>query len=180
VIPLTRRYGIQPVAFFILGFPWEDAAAYAETLDLMKELSPHVRFHPAIASILIPFPGTEIYDRYKDEFGFDCWWLGDDRNYDAPQTGRHAFYQVLMHRMGVVLDADFFRYPPDTRKAIHQVFRFMFASNFRQRNALARHGMLLAIDLSRRLASISPKLERALFKAPLALRQTLLRRRGYA
>ena len=26
VIPLTRRYGIRPVAFFILGFPWESVA----------------------------------------------------------------------------------------------------------------------------------------------------------
>jgi anaerobic magnesium-protoporphyrin IX monomethyl ester cyclase len=180
VIPLTKRYGICPVAFFILGFPWETVAAYAETLQLMKELSPHVLFQPAIASILIPFPGTEIYERYKDEFGFDRWWLGDERNYDAPQADRHAFYQVLMHRMGVVLDADFFRYPLEIRKAIHQVFRFMFASNFRQRNPLVRHGMLLAIDLSRKLANISPKLEHALFKVPLTLRQMLQRKRGYA
>jgi anaerobic magnesium-protoporphyrin IX monomethyl ester cyclase len=180
VIPLTKRYGIQPVTFFILGFPWEDETAYADNLRLMKELSPHVVFQPAIASILIPFPGTEIYDRYKDEFGFAEWWLGDERNFDAPKIDRHAYYQVVMHRMGVVLDADFFRYSPEIKRSIHQVFRFMFDSNFRQRNALVRRGLLMAIDISRKLASVSPKLERAFFKAPLMLRQLRLRKRGYA
>jgi hypothetical protein len=177
---MTKRYGIQPVTFFILGFPWEDAAAFADNLRLMKELSPHVVFQPAIASILIPFPGTEIYEKYKDEFGFAEWWLGDDRNFDAPQIDRHAYYQVMMHRMGVVLDADFFRYSPQARKSIHHVFRFMFASNFRRRNVVARSLLLVAIDLSRKFAAVSPRLERVLFKVPLLLRQSRLRRRGYA
>jgi anaerobic magnesium-protoporphyrin IX monomethyl ester cyclase len=180
MIPLTKRYGIRPVAFFILGFPWENAASFAQTRQLMEELSPHVLFQPAIASILIPFPGTEIFERYKAEFGFDQWWLSDDRNFDAPSIDRHAYYQVVMHRMGVVLDADFFRYSPQVKQSIHEVFRFMFASNFRQRSAFVRHALLLAIDISRKLARFSPKLERAIFKAPLMLRQSLLRKRGYA
>jgi anaerobic magnesium-protoporphyrin IX monomethyl ester cyclase len=180
VIPLTKRHGIRPVAFFILGFPWEDASAFADTLRLMEELSPHVLFQPAIASILIPFPGTEIYDRYKEEFGFSQWWLSDDRNFDAPKSDRHAFYQVMMHRMGVVLDADFFRYPPRIKKSIHKMFRFMYASNFRQRNLFVRQGLLQAIDLSRKLADFSPALERAVFKIPLMLRQSMRKRRGYA
>lgn len=180
IVPMTKRYGIQPVTFFILGFPWEDKTAYADNLRLMKELSPHVVFQPAIASILIPFPGTEIYERYKDEYGFAEWWLSDKRNFDAPRIDRHAYYQVVMHRMGVVLDADFFCYTPEVKRSIHQVFRFMFASNFRKRNPLVRRGLLLAIDLSRKLASISPKLEHIFFKAPLLLRQSLLKKRGYA
>ena len=112
VVPLTRRYGIRPVGFFILGFPWEDPQATDATLQLMRDLSPYIVFQPAIASILVPFPGTEIYDRYKDEYGFAQWWTSDDRTYDAPRIDTHPFYQTVMYRMGVVLDADFFRYTP--------------------------------------------------------------------
>ena len=92
------------------AFPGKTRRRSTRRCELMKDLSPYVVFQPAIASILIPFPGTEIYDRYKDEYGFAEWWLSDDRTYDAPRLDTHAFYQTVMYRMGVVLDADFFRY----------------------------------------------------------------------
>jgi anaerobic magnesium-protoporphyrin IX monomethyl ester cyclase len=179
IVPLTRRYGIRPVGFFILGFPWEDTRTIDATLQLMRDLSPYIVFQPAIASILIPFPGTEIYDRYKDEYGFAQWWTSDDRIYDAPRLGTHPFYQAIMYKMGVVLDADFFHYTRDMKAKIHEVFRFMYASNFRYRNLFFRTTALLALDLSRKLDAVSPWLEHVLFKVPLMLRQTINRLRGY-
>ncbi len=176
VIPLTHRYDIQPVAFFILGFPWESVEDTEATRRLMEELSPYVVFEPAIASVLIPFPGTEIYERFKDRYEFSEWWLGNERNYDAPRSGSHPFYQAVMYRMGVVLDADFFRYPPEMKAKIHKVFRFMFASNFRRRNVLFRAAALTALDLSRKLDSISPRIERLLFKGPSMLRRLIRER----
>lgn len=166
VIPLTRRFGIECTVFFILGFPWEDSKAIDETLRLMKDISPYVDFHPAIASILIPFPGTEIYERYKDEYGFADWWVSDDRTFDTPSIGAHPYYQCLSYRFGAVLDADFFRYTPEVQAKIHEVFRFMFASNLRQRHRLARAARLFAFDLSRRLDALSPAIERAVFTGP--------------
>jgi radical SAM superfamily enzyme YgiQ (UPF0313 family) len=178
VIPLTKSYGIQPVAFFILGFPWETTASIEETRRLMVDISPSVVFHPAIASILIPFPGTEIYERYKDEFGFADWWLGNERNFDAPRLDKHAFYETLLYRVGVVLDADFFRYTDELKQNIYRVFRFMYASNLRHRNPFVRRAHLLAIDLSRTLSNLSPKLEHTLFQIPLALRRSIDKVRG--
>jgi len=175
VIPLTHQYGIRPVVFFILGFPWENPQAIDRTLRLMQDLSRYVVFRPAIASILIPFPGTEIYDRYKDQYGFDRWWVSDDRTYDAPQIGTHPFYQSLMYRMGVVLDADFFRYAPELKAKIHEVFQFMYASNLRERNPLFRAAVLLALGLSRKLDAASPALERAIFRGPVKLLQRIRR-----
>lgn len=176
IVPLTRRYNIQPVGFFILGFPWEDPQTTDATLQLMRDLSPYIVFHPALAAILVPFPGTEIYERYKDEYGFARWWMSDDRNYDAPQTDTHPFYQNFMFRMGAVLDADFFHYTPDMRKKIYEVFRFMYATNWRERNGLLRTAALLSLDLSRKVDAVSPRLERMLFRVPLKLWQTMKRR----
>jgi anaerobic magnesium-protoporphyrin IX monomethyl ester cyclase len=179
IVPLTRRYGIRPVGFFILGFPWEDPRSTEATLQMMKDLSPYIVFQPAIASIIIPFPGTEIYERYKDEYGFAQWWTSDDRTYDAPRTDTHPFYQAVMYRMGVVLDADFFRYTRAMKAKIHEVFRFMYASNMRHRNYFFRTAALLALDLSRKLDAVSPQLEHVLFKIPLKLREAINRLRGY-
>jgi len=175
VIPLTCRHGIRPVAFFIVGFPWEDVQATEATLQLMRELSPYVIFHPAVGSILVPFPGTEIYERFKDDYGFSGWWLSDDRTYDAPQSAEHPFYQSVMYRIGVILDADFFRYSPEMKAKIHEVFRFMYASNLRHRNVFFRTAALLAIDLSRKLDALSPRLERLFFSGARKLRQLLKR-----
>lgn len=177
VIPMTYRHGIRSAVFFILGFPWEDVRAIDETLQLMKELSDYVMFCPAIASVLIPFPSTEIYERYKDQYGFAEWWLSDDRTFDAPRLGTHPFYQTTMFRIGAVLDADFFRYSPEVKAKIFDVFRFMRASNLKERGAAARLLRLAAFDLSRKLDSISPLVERAVFGVPMALLEGLRKAR---
>jgi hypothetical protein len=77
------------------------------------------------------------------------------------------------------LDADFFRYTRDMKVKIHEVFRFMYASNIRHRNFFFRTAALLALDLSRKLDAVSPRLEHGLFKVPLKLRHTINRLRGY-
>jgi radical SAM superfamily enzyme YgiQ (UPF0313 family) len=165
IVPLTRRYNIRPVGFFILGFPWENPQTTDATLQLMRDLSPYIVFLPAIASILIPF--------------FARWWTSDDRTYDAPRIDTHAFYETVMYRMGVVLDADFFHYSRDMKAKIHEVFRFMYASNARRRNVFFRTAALLALNLSQKLAAISPRLEHMLFKVPLQFRQAANRLREH-
>lgn len=179
VIPLTRRHGIRSAVFFILGWPWEDRRDIDETLQLMKDLAEYVVFCPAIASVLIPFPCTEIYDCFKDQYGFTDWWLSDERSFDVPRLGTHPFYQLMVFRVGVVLDADFFRYTPEVKRKIHDVFRFMQASNLADRGFWSRTVRLSAFDLSRKLDSISPLLERAVFTGPMALVE-LLRKAGVA
>jgi radical SAM superfamily enzyme YgiQ (UPF0313 family) len=179
IVPLTCRHGIRPVGFFILGFPWEDPQTTEKTLRLMKELSPYIVFQPAIASVIVPFPGTEIYERYKDQYDFAQWWISDDRTYDAPRTDTHPFYQTVMYRMGMVLDAEFFHYTKEMKAKIHVVFRFMYASNFRRRNVFFRMAALLALDLSHMLDTQLPRLERVLFRIPSRLRRHLRRLRGY-
>ena len=127
---------------------------------------------------MITFPGTEIYDRYKDRYGFAQWWVSDDRTFDTPRVGTHPFYQWVSYRVGAVLDADFFHYTPETKAKIHEVFRFMLASNLRQRSRLARAVKLSAFDLSRKLDAVSPLLERAVFTGPAKIWQLVNHARG--
>lgn len=177
VVPLTRACGIEPGVFFIVGFPWEDAAGIEETRALMAELAPHVReFHPAVGSVLVPFPGTEIYERYKDACSFAGWWLGTDRNYDVPRLGSHAYYQYVVFRNGAILDADFFRYSPEVRRKIDDVFQFMYFQNLRSRGALSRTAQKAAFLLSLWLSRRSPRLERLLFRSLAGIAERARRR----
>lgn len=166
VVPLTAALGIRTNVFFILGFPWEDVAAIEETRALMEELLPHVEsFHPAIGSILIPFPGTEIYEAYKERYGFQEWWLSEERSFDVPGRERHAYWERVLFRSGAILDADFFRYSPEVRRKIVEVFRFMHLQNLRSRGAVTRAAHALAFGLSMALSVKWPRLERQVFGA---------------
>ncbi|MDM8007809.1 MAG: radical SAM protein [Phycisphaerae bacterium] len=177
VIAWTAEAGIRPCVFFILGFPWEGTAEIDATQQLMVDLSPYVdSFHPAIASVLIPFPGTEVYEQYKDRYSFRDWWLGRERNYDAPDLARHSFFERRVFARGAVLDADFFHYPPQVKKRIRQVFRFMYLHNRRRSNRLLRWAHRTMLDVSEWTHMHSPCLERLIFAPVTAAEQAFGRR----
>jgi len=164
IIPFTADFGIEPCVFFIFGFPWEGPEETRETLALMKELSPHLhQFHPAIASILIPFPETEIYQKYKDEYNFQDWWLSAQKSYDAPGLETHSLFECRVFPLGAVLDADFFHYSPSVKEAIYDAFQFMYMYNLKNHSWFSRLHHLGQLLLSRRLASCFPSLERRIF-----------------
>jgi radical SAM superfamily enzyme YgiQ (UPF0313 family) len=56
-VRLCRKYGVKTYAFYILGFPWDDARSSRRTISFAKGLdADYFLFH-----ILIPFAGTAIY-----------------------------------------------------------------------------------------------------------------------
>lgn len=59
-----REEDIQTVGLFILGFPWETRREVENTIDFAKKLNPSY----SSFTILIPYPGTEMYD-YLHENG---------------------------------------------------------------------------------------------------------------
>jgi radical SAM superfamily enzyme YgiQ (UPF0313 family) len=164
ILPLTNKYGIKTYVFFILGFPWENLEDTQMTLDIMKEISPYVEsFHQALASILIPFPGTEIYEKYKDEFDFENWWLSDNRNYNAPDIKNCSFFESEVFWAGDALKANFFNYSDEMKKKIYEIFRYMYINNLRRYNIFMRYIIKNLIDLSLHIYLISPRMERFIF-----------------
>lgn len=176
VIPLTARMGIDPYVFFILGFPWEDAASLDNTLSLMKEIAPHVaNFHPAVASILIPFPGTEIYEQFKTEYQFENWWLSDERNYDEMIPARTSYYESKIFHLGNILKANFFRYDESVRKKIYEIFEFMHLHNLSMNASLFSRVQKRLLMASKQLQSVSVGAERLVFR-PVSIVESGIRR----
>ncbi len=174
IVPMTRRLGIEPNVFFILGFPWESPDEIEQTRALMEELAPYVgQFHPAIGSVLVPFPCTEIYESYKERFGFEKWWVGEERNFDVPRLGTHSYAECVMFRCGAILDADFFRYTPEVKRKILEVFRFMHFTNLRSHGLLSRMARKLAFSVSFGLARRWPGFERRLFGSLAAIAEAV-------
>jgi radical SAM superfamily enzyme YgiQ (UPF0313 family) len=172
IVRLTAEAGIKPNVFFILGFPWEGSEELNMTKKLMDELSPYVdTFHPAIASILIPFPGTELYEKYKDAYKYENWWLSNKRNYGAAKLCTHSFYETRLFAFGAVLDADFYHYSQEVRSGIIEIFTFMFMHNLKNEGRLSRMINAFMFNSSVILNNISPGLERTVFGAIMKLKR---------
>ena len=58
-VKLTKKAGIEIIAYFILGLPGETKDLSEQTIRFAKELNPdYVKFNLAV-----PYPGTEMYDQ---------------------------------------------------------------------------------------------------------------------
>jgi radical SAM superfamily enzyme YgiQ (UPF0313 family) len=64
VINWTYEAGIEPCGFFILGSPGETK----DSLDKTLKLSLDLKLQSALASFMIPFPGSALYGNY-DQYG---------------------------------------------------------------------------------------------------------------
>ncbi|MGE5253637.1 MAG: B12-binding domain-containing radical SAM protein, partial [Planctomycetaceae bacterium] len=60
---LTRKAGIRPMAYFILGIPVETFEGGLRTIEFAKELKPEY----AQFSILSPYKGTDLYEEAKSK-----------------------------------------------------------------------------------------------------------------
>ena len=67
----TRAAGIRILAYFMLGAPKETRESIGETLALSLKLNPDFAYY----SIVVPYPGTDLYDNALKEglIGFDYW-----------------------------------------------------------------------------------------------------------
>jgi len=68
---VTLKYGILARAYFIYGCPEESLESIQETIDLIREIKPL----STIFYILDIFPGTTLYEEYKEKFNVtdDIW-----------------------------------------------------------------------------------------------------------
>lgn len=66
-VETSARAGIEPIGYFILGAPGETREQCAETINFARSLP----LSAAQFMILIPLPGTEIYERALAEGGFE-------------------------------------------------------------------------------------------------------------
>ncbi len=79
---LVRRIhaaGIGIYATFVFGYDEDDESTIQEALHFSEK---H-KFYTAAFNHLLPFPGTPLYDRLREQnrLLFDKWWLQEDYNY---------------------------------------------------------------------------------------------------
>jgi len=175
VIKMTRDTGLNCSVNFMFGFPWEDEKDIRVSTEYIKDMM-HIATAIYPGSILIPLPGTEIYEEYKDEYNLEKWWLKDwDANLNTKSKRMEyplfakIFFDSVVYGRGF-----FFKYSKEVVKEIMRAVDFIGKQNMKEGskqittlpilNRLVFHAIVTVCKLSRMLYKISPTLERILMK----------------
>jgi radical SAM superfamily enzyme YgiQ (UPF0313 family) len=122
---------------FMLGFPQESEAALERTHRFMERIAPMVDSFSTLG-VVVPFPGTPLYDDHHERFGFTDWWLREDHShYEAspPITDFDRFYRHYIDDANIELD--FFHYEPGLRSLIRACLKFKAEHNLERMGLLA-------------------------------------------
>lgn len=84
-VEAAKAVGMTTIVNFMFGFPGEGPEELANTHALMRQLAPITDFFNNFG-VLVPFPGTAIYDRYHADYRFTGWWLDPGRIPSAPDA----------------------------------------------------------------------------------------------
>ena len=132
----AKAAGLSTACNFMLGFPQETPAALERTLAFMERISPLVDTFSTLG-VLVPFPGTPLYDDFHLEYGFTDWWLREEyagyRPFppigDVPAFRRHYVDDAN-------LELDFFHYTDEQRELIRACLRYKGEHNLRRMGLL--------------------------------------------
>jgi len=175
VVKATHDVGISCTVTFMYGFPWETPDKIEKTISFMKEISPYV-YLIMRGGILVPYPGTEIYETYKVKYGFENWWLkpsrftGSDRIYPQP-----LFRKIFFNDGGMLEKSGFFGYSKAIKKKIRKAEKFVSKQFIERKSsdsgdrfhaALIKFFMYTLLYSSKAAHSVHPMVEHALVYKP--------------
>jgi radical SAM superfamily enzyme YgiQ (UPF0313 family) len=126
--------GIRTQVNIMLGFPWEGQEQIQETYDFMMEISNMVDAFSS-RGVVIPYPGTILYDIFNKEYGFSNWWIGpvhdtiDDITKISRQEEQIVNEPIQMriqqeYLTDPVLNMDFFNYSADVKDMILRCLKY--------------------------------------------------------
>ena len=132
----SKAEGLLTACNFMLGFPQETPPALERTLRFMERIAPLVDSFSTLG-VLVPFPGTPLYDDYHAKYGFTEWWLREECARYTPPPPLSDFDRFYRHYIDDAnLDLDFFQYSDEMRDLMRQCLKFKAEHN------LARMGLL--------------------------------------
>lgn len=135
-LQMARDAGLSTACNFMLGFPEDTPASLERTLRFMEHIAPLVDSFSTLG-VVVPFPGTALYEENHQRFGFTAWWLHErcSRYEPAPPVSDVAAFS--RHYAGdATLELDFFAYDAATRALIVECLRFKARHNLRRMGLL--------------------------------------------
>lgn len=120
VLRWSRDLGIHTVVNLMFGWPEETDAQLDATIAFLERAAPIAGGFNA-RGVVVPYPGTQIYERHHEAFGFTQWWLTEPPlAYRAFPTTWNEDEIVRAYGDDPALDRNFFRHPPHRVERIRE------------------------------------------------------------
>jgi anaerobic magnesium-protoporphyrin IX monomethyl ester cyclase len=137
----AKDEGLVTACNFMLGFPQETPVELERTLRFMERIAPMVDAFSTMG-VVIPFPGTPVYEEFHVQHGFTDWWLREEysRFPEPPPLGdfdRHYRYYIDDANLAL----GFFRYSPGVTQLIRECLRFKAEHNLQRMGLLPGPGV---------------------------------------
>ena len=130
-VTAAKTEGMLTIVNFMFGFPGEGVDELNRTLELMVRLT-DVTDYFNNRGVLVPFPGTPIYERWCAEHELDRWWLDPDKVLPEPNLHQMSPDEAQKYlESDPTLDIDFFHYSDAVRDKIAECVRFKALHNQR-------------------------------------------------
>jgi len=111
VLGWASDLGVHTVVNLMFGWPDETDAELDATIAFMERAAPVAGGFNA-RGVVVPYPGTEIYERNHERFGFTGWWLHEPALEYVPfPTSWDEAEIVRAYGHDPALDRNFFQHP---------------------------------------------------------------------
>ena len=116
VLAWCRDLGIHAIVNLMFGWPDESDAELGATLTFLERVGdPRVGLAAGLNArgVVVPYPGTPIYDDNHQRFGFTEWWTREPPlDYPAFPTAWSEVEVKRAYAADPALDRNFFHHPP--------------------------------------------------------------------
>jgi len=112
VLADARELGLHCMVNLMFGWPDETLDELRATVDFIAEAAPLAAAFNA-RGVLVPYPGTRIYDEHHRRFGFTQWWIREPPLRYRPFPASWSLEEVKRaYADDAALSRNFFALPP--------------------------------------------------------------------
>lgn len=173
-LELTHKVNIETHVNLMYGFPWETIEHIQNQIDFVKRVKDKVDIFQTYGA-LIPYPNTEVFEEYKDEYDLANWWLKEKYQHCGQVIYQNVvdpyevsiFYQRNLHDDTYVYEDYFFKFSKEYKKKIRELGFLLGRHNLKaQYKSFIKYNMFYTLGvLSRYVYECAPKLEKKLFSS---------------
>jgi radical SAM superfamily enzyme YgiQ (UPF0313 family) len=113
VLAWCKELGIHTVVNLMFGWPDETDAELDATIAFLDRAAPLAGGFNA-RGVVVPYPGTQIYEQHHQRFGFTGWWIREEPlAYPAFPTAWDEAEIRRAYATDPAIDRNFFAHPPE-------------------------------------------------------------------
>jgi anaerobic magnesium-protoporphyrin IX monomethyl ester cyclase len=140
VLGWAQELGLHCMVNLMFGWPDETLAELQTTVDFIEKAAPLAAAFNA-RGVLVPYPGTQIYQEHRARFGFSEWWLREEPLRYRPFPSSWSLPEVKRaYADDVALERNFFRLSPAHLELIREGLRRKADATYRKLQAPAAPG----------------------------------------